>query len=197
LFFLATTRKASVSPIVSFTNPKIMEEIAEKHKWLINGMTKIYDILTAMHYISASDVIRPPHSSDIVDTHKLQRLGFETEVIDLIRLLPQLRHEITWGYQRQGTEIFPRSRAVTYLATDREDDCLEWIEDLRFGEFFKSDNNDTRMIPPWMMRLTNGNEFDYGPHLLYILEIVRRTEMIDDDDVTMLTKCRDDYPLVP
>ena len=75
-----------------------MEQIAAKHKLLITGLIKLYEILIVMRYISSSDVVRPPHSSDSIAISQLQALGFESEVIELIKLIPALRSEATWGY---------------------------------------------------------------------------------------------------
>lgn len=65
----------------------------------------------------------------------------------------------TW--QSQGTEIAPRSKAVNYFADHNFPDLFD---DLRWGDFVKSEN-DTRLLPPWMLRLTFGGR--YGVHMIY------------------------------
>lgn len=140
-----------------------MDAIREKHKTLISGLTKLYDTLVAMHYISASDVCRPPHTSPAIDVARLQGLGFDAEVIDLVQLLPGLRHEVTWGYQTQGTQLVPRSKAVNYFAPPSEGAYLDLMDDVRNGDFAKWD--EAKKLDPWLLRLTDGG--DYGVHLIY------------------------------
>jgi hypothetical protein len=73
----------------------IMGTIREKHKCLINGLTHLFTLFIKAHYIAPIDVLYPPHDSDV---GRLQRLGFEPEVIDLIQLLPAIRNEAVWSY---------------------------------------------------------------------------------------------------
>jgi hypothetical protein len=141
-----------------------MEQVAAKHKSLIAGLTKLYDILIAMRYVSSSHVVRPPHSSDSIAISQLQALGLESEVIDLIKLLPALRSEVTWGYQNWGTELAPRSKAVTYFPNPDDPD---FIDKLRWGDFFTTDDASERLLPPWMLRLTEGGQYGYGVHMIY------------------------------
>lgn len=141
-----------------------MDAIAKKHAGLVAGLTKLFDILIAMRYISPVHVICPPHSAGSIATDTFHTLGFESEVIDLIKIIPALRSDVTWGWQQSGIELLPQSKAVTYFA-----DCgdPDWIEDLRWGDNFHSDNH--TLLPPWMLRLTSGYVYSgqYGVDLIY------------------------------
>jgi len=148
-------------PISDDSFATVARQIAEKHKSLINGLTKLYDVLIAMRYISSSDVLRPPHSSQTVSVDMLQGLGLESEVINLVKLLPFTRPEVTWGYQEEGIELMPRSKAVAYSVGDTDPDFLA---DLRWGDFSKRDEG-TKLLHPWMLKLTYGG--DYGIHMIY------------------------------
>jgi hypothetical protein len=108
-----------------------MDAITEKHADLILSLTKLFNILISMRYISPSHVISPPHSLETIATDTFQKLGFEPEVIELTKFLSILRSDIVWGYQGQGIELLPASKAVSYSA-----DCSDpdWIEDLRWGD---------------------------------------------------------------
>jgi hypothetical protein len=140
-----------------------MDAIRQKHRTLITGLTKLYDTFIALHYVSASDVLRPPHTSPAIDVTRLQGLGFESEVIDLVQLLPALRNEVTWGYQAQGTQIVPRSKAVNYFVQPWRDVGDDLMDQLRRGDFAVFD--EAKVLHPWMLRLTDGG--DYGVHLIY------------------------------
>lgn len=141
-----------------------MEAIAEKHKALISALTKLYDLLILMRHISPSDVVRPPHDPTTIQAAVFTQLGYESEVIDLMRLLPALRTKVVWGYQSQGTEILPRSNAVNYFLSGND---LEWLPFLRWGDDYFSE--DTKLLPPWMLRLTLGQMYpgQYGTDLIY------------------------------
>lgn len=56
--------KTSITDI----NP-VMEQITEKHKALIGGMSQIYSTLLAMRYLSPSDIIQPPLSEHSLPPH--------------------------------------------------------------------------------------------------------------------------------
>jgi hypothetical protein len=142
-----------------------MESIAEKHASFISRLTKLLDLLVAMRYISSSDVIRPPHSHETIATLIFEKIGLSSEVVELIRLIPALRSDVVQGYQRSGVELIPRSKAVTYLA---DSDIPDFIEDLRWGERLHRDE-DTKLLPPWMLRLTSGDTYSgqYGTDLIY------------------------------
>jgi hypothetical protein len=142
-----------------------MESIAEKHAGFISRLTKLLDLLVAMRYISSSDVIRPPHSYETIATSTFEKIGLSSEVVELIRLIPALRSDIVQGYQWSGVELIPRSKAVTYFA---DSDIPDFIEDLRWGERLHRDE-DTKLLPPWMLRLTSGDTYSgqYGTDLTY------------------------------
>ncbi|CAO2655642.1 Nn.00g044450.m01.CDS01 [Neocucurbitaria sp. VM-36] len=140
-----------------------MSAVAEKHAPLISGLNKLYDTLTAMRYISTHDVVQPPHTAEAFSNDMFQTLGYESETIELMRLMPALRSEVAWGWQKHGTEILPRSKAVNYFI-DRDTD---WIEYLRWGDHSMSENH--KLLPPWMLRLTIGQMYSgqYGTDLVY------------------------------
>lgn len=152
-----------------------MDAIAEKHTGLISSLTKLFNLLISMRYISPSHVISPPHSLETIAAETFQKLGFEPEVIELTKFLPILRSDIVWGYQLQGIELLPASKAVSYFA-----DCSNpsWIEDLRWGDYVHSDSD--QLLPPWMLRLTSG-AFINGP---------RGVDLIYNSRDRTLTACR-------
>jgi hypothetical protein len=142
-----------------------MEQIAEKHKALTGGMSKIYDILIAMRYLSAGDVIRPPIDKQSLPFSQLQSLGYESEVLNLVQQLPALRSEVTWGFQDWGVELLPRSKAVTYFADPGDSD---FVGDLRWGDYVKTDDpNEMKWLHSWMLKLTDCGWDFYGTMLIY------------------------------
>lgn len=154
----------ALRPDPNLTYPN-MKQIAEKHKALIGGMSKIYDILIAMRYLSAGDVIRPPIDKQSLAFSQLQSLGYESEVLDLVQQLPALRSEVTWGFQEWGVELLPRSKAVTYFPNPSNPDFLD---DLRWGDFYKTDDpNEIKWLYPWMLKLTDCGQSGYGTSLIY------------------------------
>ncbi|KAI4656221.1 hypothetical protein J4E93_000940 [Alternaria ventricosa] len=140
-----------------------MEAIAEKHAGFISRLTKLLDLFVAMRYISPSDVIRPPHSSETVATSIFEKIGLDSEVIGLIRSIPAMRSEIVEGWQWFGVELTPRSKAVTYFADSGDTD---FVEDLRWGERYHDE--DTKLLPPHMLRITSGDT--YSGHYETIIE---------------------------
>jgi hypothetical protein len=58
-----------------------MDTIRDKHKCLINGLTRLFALFVKSHFISPTDVLYPPQDADV---GRLHRLGFEPEVIDLV-----------------------------------------------------------------------------------------------------------------
>lgn len=60
------------------------------------GSRRSFDLWVKAQYISATDIVTPHHNIDIP---RLQRLGFDSEVVDLVHSLPALRNEAVWGYQ--------------------------------------------------------------------------------------------------
>ncbi|KAJ4361010.1 uncharacterized protein N0V89_001579 [Didymosphaeria variabile] len=142
-----------------------MEQIAEKHKGLIGGMSKIYDILIAMRYLSASDVIRPPIDNQSLPFSQLRSLGYESEVLGLVQQLPALRSEVVWGFQEWGVELLPRSKVVTYFS---HPDDPDFLNDLLWGDFYKTDDpNEMKWLHPWMLKLTECGQNGYGTSLIY------------------------------
>jgi hypothetical protein len=141
----------------------MMNTIAEKHASLISGLNELYAILIAMRYISAHDVVQPPHTADAIPDEIFQPLGYEPETIELMRLMPVLRTEVAWGWNQEGTEILPRSKVVNYFVGHDTD----WIEYLRWGDNCFS--YDTKLLPPWMLRLTLGDMYpgQNGLDLIY------------------------------
>ena len=138
----------------------------EKHRSLIGGLTKLYNLLCMMQYISPSHVISPPHNDSAIAVTLFNKLGFETEVIELMKHLPLLRSDVVWGWQEEGVELAPRSKAVTYFTSDHE-----LIEDLRWGDFAKWDEpNKTRQLPPYMLRLIKGNLW-HGNGVDYLYDV--------------------------
>jgi hypothetical protein len=166
-----------------------MELIAEKHAGFISRLTKLLDLFIAMRYISASDVIRPPHSPETIATSIFERIGLDSEVIELIKLIPAMRSEIVDGYNLFGVELLPRSKAVTYFADSRIPD---FMEDLRWGERLHQDA-DTKLLPPYMLRLTSGSLYSgqYGTDLIY--DTNDRMSIARGYMLQILMRCRNNH----
>jgi hypothetical protein len=144
-------------------NLTIRDDIAQKHAIFLSGLDKLYDTLLAMRYIFPEDMVKPPHTTEALFNDTYQTLGYEPETVELMRLMPFLRGEVAWGWQKDGVEILPRSKAVSY-AIERES---EWIDYLRWGDHFMS--SDHQLLPPWMLRLSVGQMYpgQYGTDLIY------------------------------
>jgi len=71
-----------------------MDQIRIKHAALISGLTSLYDVLISLHYVSSTNVILPPHPPQLLATSIFQKIGLDTEVIDLISQTPVLRSSI-------------------------------------------------------------------------------------------------------
>ncbi|KAI8933460.1 hypothetical protein NX059_010074 [Plenodomus lindquistii] len=140
-----------------------MDPIATKHAHLISGLNQVYATLIAMRYVCPEDMVRPPHTTRAILDDTFQLLGYEDETVQLIRLLPFVRGDVAWGWQRSGTEILPRSQVVSY-AIERDS---EWTQYLRWGDHTMSPNH--QLLPPWMLRLTIGQMYpgQYGTDLIY------------------------------
>lgn len=128
--------------------------LATKHRCLIDNLTKLFNLFVTLRYIAATDVIYPPHIDPPINTADMARLGFDPEVITLVTLLPQLRHEVVWGWQEEGTALLPRSMAVNYLSP---------ALDVLFDRLRDGSSND--LLPPTVLRLTRGG--NVGHSLLY------------------------------
>jgi hypothetical protein len=140
-----------------------MGDITIRHAALISGLSKLYDTLIAMRYIFADDIVHPPHTKEAIASDTLQTLGYEAETIELITQTPFLQGKIAWGWQKDGTEVLPRSKAVSYL----NDSESEWNDYLRWGDHTMSPNH--KLLPPWMLQLTIGQMYSgqYGTDLIY------------------------------
>jgi hypothetical protein len=169
-----------------------MELIAEKHAGFISRLTKLLDLFIAMRYISPSDVIRPPHSSETIATSIFEKIGLNSEVIELIKLIPAMRSEIVDGYNWFGVELLPRSKAVTYFA---DSEIPDFMEDLRWGERLHRDA-ETKLLPPCILRLTSGSLYSgqYGTDLIY--DTNDRMSIARKDLAEMLMRRRNDYRVV-
>ncbi len=109
------------------------DALRSKHSGLIDGLGKLFDLLVTLRYFAATDVSRPPHSPP-VDVAGMKALGFDPEVVALADLLPQLRSNVVWGWQEEGTALMPRSKAVNYLERDNNGYDEVW-ERVRLGKF--------------------------------------------------------------
>ena len=139
------------------------DALRSKHSGLINGLGKLFDLLVKLRYLAASDVSYPPHSTP-VDVAGMNALGFDPEVVALTALLPQLRSNVVWGWQEEGTVLMPRSKAVNYLVRDHNGYDELW-ERVRLGKSPETPTDPHPLLPPTMLRLTDGGS--YGVHLLY------------------------------
>jgi hypothetical protein len=141
------------------------DALRAKHRCLIDGLTKLFDLFVTLRYLAATDVVHPPHVAPPVDTARMATLGFDPEAIALATLLPQLRNGVVWGWQEEGTALVPRSKAVNYLVRDSGFD--EVFDRLRLGK-------ESTLLPPTMLRLTDAGS--YGDHLLY--DTMDRTHLL-------------------
>ena len=144
-----------------------MDAIRDKHRALIDGFTTLYKLLVKMRYLAPDHISYPPHTSPGVDVSLLQSLGFEDEVIQLTQALPNLKPEVTWGWERKATQISPESMVLTYLDSKGYAEGLD-VERLRAANDYYDEDN---LLPPWILRLSFGGS--YGIHLLYNTKLGR------------------------
>ncbi|GFF94970.1 hypothetical protein IFM60648_10521, partial [Aspergillus lentulus] len=137
-----------------------MDPIREKHKCLINGLTQLFTLFVKAHYIAPNDVLYPPNDTDV---GRLQRLGFEPEVIGLVQLLPAIRNEAVWGYNDGGIEMIPHAKLVNYLKQRETANANDMLETLRWVDHTGRDAQG--LFPPSILRLTF--PAFYGVNVLY------------------------------
>jgi hypothetical protein len=137
-----------------------MDPIREKHKCLINGLTQLFTLFVKAHYITPNDVLYPPCNTDV---GRLQRLGFEPEVISLIQLLPVIRNEAVWSYNDEGIEMIPHAKLVNYLKQRETANANDMLETLRWVDHIDKDAQG--LFPPSILRLTF--PAFYGVNVLY------------------------------
>jgi hypothetical protein len=137
-----------------------MDPIREKHKCLINGLTQLFTLFVKAHYIAPNDVLYPPCDTDV---GRLQRLGFEPEVISLVQLLPVIRNEAVWSYNDEGIEMIPRAKLVNYLKQRETANANDMLETLRWVDHIDKDAQG--LFPPSILRLTF--PAFYGVNVLY------------------------------
>lgn len=138
-----------------------MDAIRDKHKGLISGLTQIFDLWVKAQYISVTDIVTRPHHN--IDIPRLQRLGFDSEVVDLVHSLPALRNEAVWGYQEEGVELIPRAKLVNYFVQPSGTLGDDMLEDLRWVDWTGKERYG--ILLPWVLRLTLPGF--YGVHVLY------------------------------
>lgn len=134
-----------------------MEANLDKHKPLIDGLSRIYQCLAELTLIQERDILYPPYKNPGIDLPRLIALGYDNETVALIQHLPFLSNEVVWP-QVNGEGIFvaPESKALNYLG-----DCIRtrmnnpWNDPLR-GKF---GDEDEEKLDPWMLRLTEGGHF--------------------------------------
>jgi hypothetical protein len=137
-----------------------MDTVREKHKCLINGLTRLFALFIKAHYIAPTDVLYPPQD---VDVGRLQRLGFDAEVIDLVQVLPAIKNEAVWGYNDEGIEMIPRAKLVNYLKQSEAAMAHDMLETLRWADH--TDKDAKGVFPPSIIRLTFPGF--YGVNVLY------------------------------
>jgi hypothetical protein len=137
-----------------------MEAVREKHKCLINGLTRLFTLFIKAHYIAPTDVLFTPNDTDI---GLFQRLGFESQVIDLVQLLPAIRNEAVWSYNDEGIEMIPRAKLVNYLKQRETANANDMLETLRWVDH--TDKDAQGLFPPSILRLTF--PAFYGVNVLY------------------------------
>lgn len=139
-----------------------LDVAARTHQELILGLTKLFDLLVKMRYISSEHVSYLPHKSPPIDVDRLRRLGYDDDAIAAAQVMLQLRNEIVWGWQAEGVELAPNSKALNFLAVTGTGHELQ--DDIREGSFSYLDG--AGQLPPWVLRLTNGAPANFGVHML-------------------------------
>jgi hypothetical protein len=130
-----------------------MNDISGKHVTLISSLYKLYNTLTTTRYISAEDVVKPPHTAEVVLNDTFQKLDYGSVTFESIRLMLFLREEVACGWQKNGKAILPRSKAASY-AIGRES---ESTDHRYWGDHSMS--SDHQLLPPWMLRFSLANVF--------------------------------------
>lgn len=139
-----------------------LDVAARTHRELILGLTELFKLLVKMRYISPEHVSSPPHTSPPVDVERLRLLSFDDDAIAAAQVMPQLRNEIVWGWQAEGVELAPNSKALNFLAVTGAGHELQ--DDVREGKLSYLEG--AGQLPPWILRLTNGAPANFGVHLL-------------------------------
>ncbi len=57
------------------------DALRSKHKGLIDGLGRLFDLLVTLRYLGATDVSHPPHVDAPADTAGMDALGFDPEVV--------------------------------------------------------------------------------------------------------------------
>lgn len=135
---------------------------ARTHQQLILGFTELFELLVKMRYISREHISFPPHQSPPVDVEHLRRLGLDDDAIAAAQVMPQLRHEIVWGWQEEGIDVAPNSKVLNFLTGTENGHKLQ--HDIREGSFSYLDG--AGQLPSWVLRLTNGAPTKFGVHML-------------------------------
>lgn len=139
-----------------------LDVAARTHRELILGLTELFELLVKMRYISPEHVSYPPHKSAPVDVERLQRLEFDDDAVAAAQVMPQLRHDIVWGWQAEGVELAPNSKALNFLAVTGNGHELQ--DDIREGSFSYLEG--AGQLPSWFLRLTDGAPTNFGVHML-------------------------------
>lgn len=129
------------------------------HRELILGLTELIELLVKLRYISPEHVSYPPHQSLPVDVEHLRRHGFDDDAIAAAQVMPQLRHEVVWGWQEEGVDLAPNSKALNFLESGHKRQ-----DEIRERSLSYLDGAGQR--PPWFLGLTHGAPANLGVHLL-------------------------------
>lgn len=134
-----------------------MEEIRDKHKPLIDGLSRIYECLAELTLIQKCDILYPPHNNPGIDLPRLTALGYNNETIVLIQNLPFLANELVYpDMTAEGIFVAPESKALSFLGDSiRTRMCDPWT-DPRRGKFGGREGSNDEKLDPWMLRLTEG-----------------------------------------
>ncbi|KAH8205524.1 hypothetical protein TruAng_000230 [Truncatella angustata] len=144
-----------------------MAATKKKHNGLISSLTRLFQLLIRMRYLSADDVPFPPHTSPAIDVPLLQKVGFDEDVIDLMQVLPALQPRVTWGWQMKATQTAPQTILAIYLNPDPGpgDEVISFIRSGGPDGGYYYWATDAQLLPPWMFRLTTCE--NWGVNLLY------------------------------
>jgi hypothetical protein len=88
--------------------------IRSEHGAVLDGITKIYETLKEMQYVSPEQLKYPPHEN--FPAQELASIGLEPEAIAIIRYLPYLDFDI--GCDHDRIDISPMTNSFSYLRVD-------------------------------------------------------------------------------
>lgn len=162
--YKSNTLASSVrTPHTAFaTMDAVYARIKADHAELIEGVYAMYAQLIELRYLRPEEVLYPPHGRrgrPGLATKQLKRIGFNSEVMALLELLPYPTNEVLrkCSHQEVGLPVAPDSSVVSYL----ESHTSTVIDYAR-----KPSPDGETCIPPWAFKVATagsgfGNSYIY------------------------------------